>query len=388
MTIATPQGRAALERVRAPIENATGLPNEAYCSEDFALQERDQVLASTWTCIGAGAQVPKLGDIKPITLLDLPLIMVRGRDGQLRVFHNVCSHRGMELVAEPGNTRAMIRCPYHSWSYGLDGKLVATPCLGGPDKNDCDGFDKARHGLKAVRSALWFDTVFVNLSGDAPPLEQHIAPLAERWGDFDPAVLRHGGADSRFEIEVACNWKLAVENFCEAYHLPWIHPGLNSYSRLEDHYNIEQEGTYAGQGTLVYRPQLSEDGRTFPRFPDLPDTWDSAGEYVALFPNVLFGIHGDHFWSVCLIPLGAGRTLEQFEIYYTDEQALDDSHWDLRQVNARQWQTIFEEDRGVVEGMQRGRHSPAFQGGAFSPVMDGPTHCFHKWVAGKLLETT
>ena len=118
----------------------------------------------------------------------------------------------------------------------------------------------------------------------------------------------------------------------------------------------------------------------------LPDQWDETAEYIALFPNVLFGIHRDQLFSVCVVPLGAGRTRELFEIYYADPAALDDSHRDLRQANTRQWQTIFEEDRGVVEGMQRGRASPAFQGGVFSPVMDRPTHCFHKWMAGRLLE--
>ncbi|MEM7223373.1 MAG: aromatic ring-hydroxylating dioxygenase subunit alpha [Pseudomonadota bacterium] len=385
MNIATPHSQASIERVRAPIAEAAGLPNQAYTSEAFAQTERDQVLARGWTCIGAAAQVPQPGDIKPVTLLGLPLLLVRDQAGEVRVFHNVCSHRGMELVGEPGNVRAMIRCPYHSWSYGLDGKLIATPFIGGPGKNDCPGFQRARHGLKAVRTAIWFDTVFVNLSGDAPDFTQQIAPLAERWGAFDPSVLRHGGADSRFEIELDCNWKLAVENYCEAYHLPWIHPSLNSYSRLEDHYNIEMEDSFAGQGSLVYRPQLSEDGRTFPQFPSLPAEWDGTAEYIALFPNVLFGIHGDHFFSVTLIPVDAGHTRELFEIYYTDETALDDHHWDLRQSNTRLWQTIFEEDRGVVEGMQRGRHSTAFKGGVFSPAMDGPTHCFHKWVAGRLL---
>jgi len=182
-----------------------------------------------------------------------------------------------------------------------------------------------------------------------------------------------------------CNWKLAVENYCEAYHLPWIHPGLNSYSRLEDHYDIAEENLYAGQGSLVFQPRLSDDGSEFPRFPNLPDKWLKGAEYVALFPNVLLGIHADHFYAVVIEPVSANRTIENFEIYYVGEGPLEDDYAQLRAANSRAWQSIFNEDQDIVERMQRGRASPAYQGGVFSPAMDGPTHCFHKWAARSLI---
>ncbi len=377
--------RPALQRVLQPIGEARGLPNAAYTSEAFAAVERDGVLARGWTCIGVGAWVPRPGDLRPLQLMGLPLLLLRDRDGALRVFHNVCSHRGLRLVSAPCRARGLIRCPYHSWSYALDGSLKATPSIGGPGSNSCAGFDRSKHGLKPVRVAQWCDAVFADLSGEAPPFEDFIAPLAARWRAFDPQRLRHGGDDSRFSIELACNWKLAVENYCEAYHLPWIHPALNQYSRLEDHYPIAEAGQMAGQGSTAYRPSLSADGRAFPIHPGLPAQWDGAAEYLALFPNVLFGVHADHFFTVVLEPLGPARTREHFEIYYFDEAALGDACADLRAANTRQWQTVFEEDRGVVEGMQAGRASPAFDGGAFSPAMDGATHCFHRWMAAALL---
>ncbi|GAB4372881.1 MAG: aromatic ring-hydroxylating dioxygenase subunit alpha [Kiloniellaceae bacterium] len=377
--------RGALQAVLRPIAEASGLPNETYTSAAFAAAERDAVLARTWTCIGVGAWVPEPGDLRPIRLQGLPLLLLRDRDGAVQVFHNVCSHRGLELVPAACKSNGIIRCPYHSWSYALDGALKATPFIGGPGTKDCAGFDRSKHGLKPVRSAVWADAVFVDLSGEAPAFEDFIAPVAARWGDFDFARLRHGGADSAFAIEVGCNWKLAVENYCEAYHLPWVHPGLNSYSRLEDHYNIAMDGVAAGQGSTAYRPSLSADGRGFPKHPGLPAKWDGAAEYLALFPNVLFGVHSDHFFTVVLEPLGPDRVREHFEIYYFDDAALGDDYADMRAFNARQWQVVFEEDRGVVQGMQAGRASPAFTGGVFSPAMDGPTHCFHQWMATALL---
>ncbi len=377
--------RQALQNVQRPIAEAGGLPNETYTSETFAAVERDEVLARTWTCIGVGAWVPRPGDLKPLQLQGLPLLLLRDREGDLRVFHNVCSHRGLQLVTAPCHVGGLIRCPYHSWSYALDGALKATPLIGGPGTKTCEGFDRSKHGLKPVRTAVWCDAVFVDVSGTAPDFADFIAPLAARWSDFDPARLRHGGPDSSFSIEVGCNWKLAVENYCEAYHLPWVHPALNQYSRLEDHYAIALEDHMAGQGSTAYRPSLSSDGRQFPAHPGLPEKWHGAAEYLALFPNVLFGVHSDHFYTVVLEPLGPARTREHFEIYYFDEAVLGDSYAEMRATNARQWRTVFEEDRGVVEGMQAGRASPAFAGGVFSPVMDGPTHCFHQWMAARLL---
>ena len=381
----TPSDLAAtlerMARVEAPIAEAGGLPNEAYTAEAYAAFERDRVLGATWTAVGVGRQVQAPGDLQPVTLLGLPLFLARDGEGRVRVFLNVCSHRGLVLGDEARQGERLIRCPYHAWAYALDGALKATPQIGGPGTHDCPGFDRGKHGLKEVRSAVWCDTVYVNLSGTAPDFARFIAPLAERWGGFAWDALRHGGADSAFELTLDCNWKLAVENYCEAYHLPWIHPNLNSYSRLEDHYDIAETGLYAGQGSRAYRPSLSDDGRTFPLFPDLPQGWAGAAEYIALFPNVLYGLHADHFYSVVVLPEAAGRTRELFEIYYVGEAPLDDAYAGLRAANTRQWRGIFEEDRGVVEGMQRGRASPGFQGGAFSPAMDGPTHCFHRWAA-------
>ena len=371
----------ALGRVDRPIVEASGLPNEFYTSEEFARFERDHLLAKTWLCVGVGHHVPGPGDVRPVKILGLPLLLLRDLKGDIKVFHNVCSHRGVELVSNPGTVKRTFVCPYHSWCYGLDGSLRATPSIGGPGVNDCEGFEHAKHGLRAVRTAVWFDVVFVNLSGDAPDFTNFIAPLAERWKDFDPGVLRHGGPDSALQFDLQCNWKLVVENFCDAYHLPWVHPGLNAYSRIEDHYNIELDGRFAGQGTRVYAPQLAEDGSRFPIFPNLSGHWLKGAEYVALFPNVLLGIHADHFYAVYIEPVSADRTIGHFEIYYVGDAPLGDTYAPLRASNSRGWRAVFAEDQDIVERLQRGRASPAFGGGVFSPVMDGPTHCFHKWAA-------
>jgi choline monooxygenase len=367
-----------LDAVRQPVERANGLPNAHYINEEVHAAENKQLLFNEWAGLATGADVPEPGDAKPIDFLGIPLLLLRDRQGKVRVYQNTCRHRGMILVDAPRKIKGAIRCPYHSWCYGLNGRLVATPHVGGPGQNAHEAVDKSTLGLVEIRSHLWQDVVWINVSGDAPSFEDVHRDLLGRWAEFEKPV-HHGGPESRFELDVACNWKLAVENYCESYHLPWVHPGLNSYSRLEDHYNIEAPGHYSGQGTMVYR-QLEENGTTFPDFDGLGDHWTTGAEYIAVYPNVLLGVHRDHTFSIVLCPKGVGQTVERINLYYP----APDQELALREKNAVQWKLVFEEDIFVVEGMQRGRYAPKFDGGRFSPAMDGPTHCFHAWVADRM----
>ena len=377
-----------LANVMRPIEEwASGLPNEAYVSDAFAEWEQDVLLARTWACIGTGRRVPEVGDAMPLEFAGLPLFMLRGRDGEVNVFHNVCSHRGMMLMDKPTRTRGAIRCPYHSWTYDLDGSLRSTPMIGGTDSHTCEGFERAKHGLKPVRTATWFDAVFVNLSGDAPPFETFIAPVAKRWKDFDGADLRYEESDSSFTLDIACNWKLAVENFCEAYHLPWIHPSLNSYSRLEDHYQIaEEEDGYAGQGSTAYRPQLAENSNGFPTMPGLPARWQGTAEYVALFPTALFGVHADHCFVGTLMPAGTGRTIEHVDIYYFADEALGEGCAELREANTRQWRASSRKTASSSKGCSAAAPHRPTRAACSPPCWKRTTHCFYRWVARQMME--
>jgi choline monooxygenase len=216
--------------------------------------------------------------------MQTPLLMIRDKQNELRVFHNVCSHRGMLLVHEESQLRTVIRCPYHSWSYDLDGELKATPHVGGMDKHDCDGFDRSAHGLKPVRSAVWMDVIFVNLSGTAEDFADYIGPLVKRWesfvgeGGFD--LVRSAANGSHLDLSIRSNWKLPVENICEAYHVPWVHPGLNTYSPLDQHYSIIDEDNMSGQGTYRYAPSIVADER-LPRFAQWPEDKLSHAEYLS-----------------------------------------------------------------------------------------------------------
>ncbi|MBO6521357.1 MAG: aromatic ring-hydroxylating dioxygenase subunit alpha [Rhodospirillales bacterium] len=375
--------RSSLSAVMAPINIACGLPNAHYVDPAVFQDEKRKVLFANWSGIGFGKDIPDEGDAKPVDFLGMPLLMVRGKDGQIRVFQNTCRHRGMILVETPQKIRATIRCPYHSWCYDLEGALRTTPFVGGPGKNTHKDIKRDELGLVTIRSFVWRDVVFVNVDGTAAPFEEVHGDLMARWQEFDQP-LYHGGEGSSMQIDVASNWKLAVENYCESYHLPWVHPGLNSYSRLEDHYNILEPGRYSGQGTYVYRQLKDENGHTLPDFAGLGDKWDEGAEYVALYPNVLLGVQRDMAFAILLDPVALERTVEYIEIYYAAPTETTPELDSLRASNAQLWKTVFEEDISVVEGMQKGRHGELFDGGRFSPVMDGPTHNFHQWVAAQL----
>jgi len=375
-----------LSNVLKPVNQSTGLPNSHYINKEIFNIEKEQLLFKKWCGVGFGKDIPKIGDVVPITFLGLPLLLVRDQFKKVRVFQNTCRHRGMILIQKKTNVRGTIRCPYHSWCYGLTGNLRATPHVGGPGINIHKNIIRSQLGLYEINSHLWQDVIFINISGSAPPFEQVNAKLLDRWSEFNQP-LSHSGSDSSLLFEVNCNWKLAVENYCESYHLPWVHPGLNSYSRLEDHYNIQETGCFSGQGSYVYKRLKGKNDLVFDDFSNLSDRWKTGSEYISLFPNVLLGVHCDHTIAVLLQPISTKKTLERIEIYYASQTSLLKKYSKLRKRNKLLWKDIFREDISVVEGMQKGRSGILFDGGKFSPVMDFPTHVFHQWVASNYMKS-
>ena len=379
-----------LEVVNKPISKAHGLPNECYTNKEYTLIERKKLFEDKWTVIGTASSLPKAGDVKPFDLLGLPLLIVRNKKDKIKVFHNVCSHRGVKLVDIPGNIRNLIRCPYHSWSYTSDGELVATPHIGGMNKHHSSKFDKSKSNLKEIKSYVWLDLIIVNISNNQIPFEKYIKPLDERWSKFwiskDRELINHANDFGYFKLKAKCNWKFAIENYCESYHLPCVHPGLNEYSKIDDNYHIQGlPNRFAGQGTTNYNPKFKGKEK-FPSFPNWPKNKENIAEYVALFPNVMLGIHKDHYYAYWLEPIDHENTLEHMEIYYVGEKAAKSEKFkSLRKQNHKLWEDTQKEDVDIIQRMQIGRNSNAYNGGNFSPDMDNPTHQFHKWVSTNLV---
>ena len=379
-----------LDVVGNSIEKAHGLPNECYTNKDYTLIERKKLFEDKWIVVGVASSIPEIGDVKPIDILGMPILILRNKQNEIKVFHNVCSHRGVKLVSKSGKINSLIRCPYHSWSYNLNGELMATPHIGGMNKHSAEGFVKSESNLREIRSYIWLDLIMININQNEMSFEDYIKPLSDRWEKFwpikDRELIHHSNDFGYFKLNAKCNWKFAIENYCESYHLPWVHPGLNSYSKIEDHYHIQGlPNRFAGQGTVVYNPQFKGKEK-LPSFPNWPKDKENIAEYVALFPNVMLGIHKDHYYAYWIEPINHEFTLEHMELYYVGEQAAQNNKFkSLRKQNHKQWEDIQKEDVDIIQGMQTGRNSPSYNGGNFSPVMDNPTHHFHKWVAQNLI---
>jgi len=379
-----------IEAVNKPIEKAHGLPNECYTSEKYLIIERERVFQDKWTAIGIGSSVPNPGDALPYNLLGIPLIILRDKERKIRVFHNVCSHRGHKLLDKPCSLKNLLRCPYHSWSYDLEGKLVATPHIGGLNIHESEKFEKSKSNLKEVRSKIWMDIIFININNNEIEFDEYIRPLEDRWLKFiskdDQNSLIYSRDYGYFNLDVKSNWKFAIENYCESYHLPWIHPELNKVSNISDHYHIQGlPNRYAGQGSNKYEQPL-KGNKSFANFSNWPKEFSKNSEYIALFPNVMIGLHIDHFYVFWLEPISVNETKEHLAMYYIGEESANGKEFEsMRKENSRFWKDVMSEDIKAIEGMQEGRSSPSYNGGNFSPVMDNPSHQFHKWVAGNLI---
>ena len=379
-----------IEAVNQPIDKAHGLPNECYTSEKYLIIERERVFQDKWTAIGIGSSVPNPGDALPYNLLGIPLIILRDKERKIRVFHNVCSHRGHKLLDKPCSLKNLLRCPYHSWSYDLEGKLVATPHIGGLNIHESEKFEKSKSNLKEVRSKIWMDIIFININNNEIEFDEYIRPLEDRWLKFiskdDQNSLIYSRDYGYFNLDVKSNWKFAIENYCESYHLPWIHPELNKVSNISDHYHIQGlPNRYAGQGSNKYEQPL-KGNKSFANFSNWPKEFSKNSEYIALFPNVMIGLHIDHFYVFWLEPISVNETKEHLAMYYIGEESANGKEFEsMRKENSRFWKDVMSEDIKAIEGMQEGRSSPSYNGGNFSPEMDNPTHQFHKWVAGNLI---
>jgi choline monooxygenase len=266
-----------LSPVLRDVARAQGLPNAHYTDPATWTAERDKLL-----CAASAAARPS------------------GRGAGLQ---NVCRHRGMILVDAPEEDRGAIRCPYHSWCYAKDGRLVATPHVGGPGQNAHPGIDRKTLGLIEVPSHIWRDVVFVNLSGDADPFEEIHADIIARWAEFDQPMY-HGGPDST--LHAGSRHQLETRGRELLRKLP---PALGA-SRPQQ--------LFPAGGSLQYRGAASVFGPGHPRLPPaararrvgLPRFRRSAGEmghgaeYIALYPNVLLGVHRDHAFAIVLEPRG------------------------------------------------------------------------------------
>lgn len=362
----------------APAEGiARGLPRAAYTDETFFRLECERLFPRHWVFVGHAHDIPETGDVMPVTVAGMPVILVRGKSGEVNAFYNTCRHRGRKLVDEPCRHRKVLTCPYHGWSYDLDGALRATPHFGGYQKPSVPGFDKNAFGLKPVRATQWHDWLLVNLDGNAPSFEEQVSPIVQRVMDwdfraegYDLTSLRHVGTIEFGEIWG--NWKIVVENFIEPYHVPFVHSYSCAGQPLNDHFAIS-DGLLVGSAASIEGSKAAVSREEQVAAAER-EQLDSSALYLVLFPNFALGFYGDSVISILTVPLAAGRTWERFDLYvwgYVEPTAEIIEGWiDLnRRINA--------EDVRMIEGMQEGLASPVMDEGAIiSPHWE---HCIQQF---------
>ena len=369
-------GQDVFERVARPTAEARGLPNPAFTDEAFFALERERIFARSWVLAGFARDIPEPGDVLPVEVAGRPVLLLRDREGRVRAFHNVCRHRGTRLVDAPCRGRRNIVCPYHAWSYGLDGRLTGRPYFAGREARSQDLAGAGDIALAPVRIARWLDLVFVDLSGEAPDLEDLMRPMTGALAGHDLSALRHAAT---LDFEVAANWKFACENFAENYHVFAAHPRLTRFVPMEK----RNPGRFEGACFMnAYEIPALEPGRgaDLPHYPGLSEADRRRGLWFLLFPTLGVEVFPDQLAVFQVVPLSAGRCRERLHVYLMDEAVESAAHAEARQAVIDTWHDLNLEDVTLLEGLQAGRASPAYDGGLFSPQWEEPTHQFAQLV--------
>lgn len=360
-----PAGDADFARINLPIDQAGGLPSIAYTDPAWLALEQDRLFAASWSFAGCVHDLAQPGDVLPVVVAGSPVVLIHGEDGVIRAFHNVCRHRGTVLVDRPERGRHLITCPYHAWAYGLDGRLRSRPHFFGGEKHGrADGADAP--GLVPVRSEIWLDWIFVNLSGKAPELAEHLGPVHARIAGYNLSGMRHCGT---LAFDIKTNWKFGFENYIEPYHVFATHKRLNDVANMADRRAPEFERHVLWCSYRI-KPTNQDLSVGLPYFPMKDPAIGRRGLWFVVMPNFAFEIFPDHVVTFICTPLAPDRTHERLDIYVAGDAAMDERHADGRQALLDAWREINGEDVGIIERMQQGRLSRGFDGGRFSPYWD------------------
>lgn len=383
---------------RLPVELSSTLLPDAYTSEAFFALERERIFASSWIAVGTTSEVDAPGRCLVAEVAGRSVVVTRNRHGELRAFHNVCRHRATALLTADAThvgRGERIRCPYHAWTYDLDGHCVGTPLFDGSDipagqeavfdTSTAKGFDRADLGLLPVTAAEWGFLVFVSLEPDPEPLSTHLGDLPARFADHE---LERWVPHRRRTYEVAANYKLVGENFMEYYHLPWVHPELSRVSKFSDHYRWQGPGRYTGMTTTPVSPGGEDGGWDgLDPVPDLGPVDADAGRFVWLFPNVALVVLPNHAFVLFTRPLSAGRTLESAVILaHPDSTAHPGAEPGLDRLE-KFWDLVNRQDLEIVERVQQGIENPAYRGGRMCFRFEEPLHRFQNMVVDHMVGT-
>src|ERR1041384_290921 len=267
-------------------ETSRTLSQRYFVSPEIFAAELHKIFAANCVLVGHQSQLAEPGDYFLAEVDGESLIVTKDQRSTIRAFYNVCRHRGTRLCEEESGHAAAIQCPYHAWTYGLDGRLV-----GAPHMDEVRGFDREEYSLYPVEIGVWEGFIFVNLSNDATTLEEWFTPLARKFSDWNLSQLRSA---KRIEYDVKANWKLMFENYAECYHCPGVHPQLQKVSPYDSAENDLREGPFLGGFMKINAGKsLTASGNTCAAFVGKIENLQQVF-YYSIFPNMLLSLHPEY----------------------------------------------------------------------------------------------
>jgi len=353
----------------APLSEAFTIPAPWYTDQRIVDLELQNVFARTWHAVGRLDQVEKPGQYLTATVAGEPIVAVRGSDDQLRAFFNVCRHHAMCVMSEPAGHAQNLRCPYHGWTYTLEGEL-----RGVTEFDGVRDFDRSQNGLVPVRVAVWQQFVFVNLDPQAAPLEDFLGELVTRAGPLGLAKLKFY---ERRSYTLDCNWKVYVDNYLDGgYHVPHMHKGLNSVLDYT-HYTIENLARCSVQSSPVAIDSGSEATAAATRKGD-------RAFYFWQYPNFMLNWYEGYLDTNLVLPLGPGRCEVVFDFFFGDTSAAAEEY---NRKSIEVSERVQQEDIVICDGVQRGLNSRAYHAGRLSVRREAGEHLFHRLLAADLKGT-
>jgi Rieske 2Fe-2S family protein len=342
------------------------LPGRYYTDEGIFREEVDRFFGKKWICAGRTEQVERPGSYFLCEVAGESIIVTQDSGRDLRAFYNVCRHRGTRMCRErEGAFAGRIQCPYHGWTYGLDGKLLGAPHM------EVSGFRREDYPLHRVQADVWDGHIFLNLAGRPEPLAAQLADLPQKFAAWEMGELR---LYKRIVYDVKANWKLIVINYNECMHCPVLHPML---SRITDYLSGENDPpqpTYIG-GSMEFRggaQTMSTDGTIHRNYlPGLTEVQRKQTYYYTIYPNLFLSLHPDYMMTHTLWPLAPNATRVVCEWHFHPEEMARPGFQAEDAVAF--WDTTNEEDWVISELSQLGIGSRAYVPGPYSPREGLPT---------------
>ena len=338
---------------------ATTLPQRYFISPEIFAEEQTAIFSAQWVLVGHQSQIGRPGDYFVREVAGESLIIARDREGTIRGFYNVCRHRGTRLCEDQSGHSSTIQCPYHAWTYGLDGRLIGVPHM-----ERVPGFDKADYSLHTVNVGVWEGFIFINLADDPMPLEKWFAPLAGKFSQWNMPRLRSA---RRIEYDVRANWKLMFENYSECYHCPGVHPMLSKVSPYDSAENDLTEGPFLGGFMKVNKGKsLTMSGNACALSVGDGDDLHHVF-YYSIFPNMLLSMHPEYVMVHQLWPQSPERTLILCDwFFHPDAAGATDPVYNPDDA-IEFWDMTNKQDWHVCELSQLGIASRVYQPGPYSP---------------------